>query len=442
MRGKKIVRRYFVSVVIIVFSCNTKDNKYDVMEITTTDLKQENILETKGDETRKDLEGVIEDVGNSEKVSDISALDEWEAGPNPKNQPMFDESKVVEFFITFTETEWKKFLQYRENKLKEWVHCSFRFENKEFKDAACRSKGDPENWAQEKKPQLLVRFDLWDANGRFHGLRRVNLDASSIHPASIRNRLGMYLMREAGVDASRCNHARVYKNGVLWGIYENIEQVDREFLEDHFERPDGNLYEDGSKLITNESIGDQSDLFALNDLIANEDLEGDHEDFYQSLEGMLALSRVFREMAGEIVLPTGNNFTNGGINFFWYNDPLSGFVVIPWDFDNIISANAPPDADIWEFWGAVSPNPPSKLRKLINTNQDWREVLVENIIEIRDGPYSKLPERVDFICQQIRDHVAEDPNKVGKIEDFDAECADVKKRILDRITYLKKVIGK
>jgi hypothetical protein len=367
---------------------------------------------------------------------------EYPEAPSAKNQAMFDEDSVVEFRLTFTEADWQKLLADRAAGVKDDVHCGFEWEGEKFADASCRSKGNPEYWKDEKKPQFTVHFNHWDKNGRFHGLRKLNLEANPYTSTPIRDRLGMWLMREAGLDASRVNHARVYLNGAYLGLYMNIEPLDREFLEGHFADPTGNLYENGYQLKTNEDVNDQSDLWALEDLVDAEQLGGDHAAFQEGLAAIADVHQIIREMAAEVVLPTADNFTNGSWNFYWYDCPGRGFVVLPWDLDTILDEYSPPDTDLYEWWGGEIGNEPSRLRLLVNEIPAWRKEFEDALVELRDGPYAGLGARATWYCAQVRAAHEEDPNRAGEMEDFDAGCARIPQLVTARIAYIKSVLGR
>jgi spore coat protein CotH len=366
-------------------------------------------------------------------------------GTDPRTVALYDESRVVDFQLTITQTEWDRFLAARAAGLKEWVHCSFSFEGQAFLDAACRPKGDELVWPDEPKPQFMISFNHWNKTGRFNGLRRLNLEANPYTPAPVRDRLGMWLMRQAGLDAPRVNHARVFLNGEYLGLYMNIEVIDKEFLEDHFANPDGNLYEDGHKLETNEDVNDETRLWALEDLILAEPLEArDHSRFYAELERMMDVHQVLLEMAAETVLPTPDNFSNGSTNFYYYDDPNRGFVVLPWDLDAIIDEYAPYNAPIFEYNGGTIGNEPNKLRQLMNQNPAWRQEFVDRLVAIRDGAYAQLEARTASYCAQIRAHVDADPNKADwmTMEDFDADCANIQQGIRQRRAWLRQTLGR
>lgn len=374
-------------------------------------------------------------------VTDITPAKEYPQPPGPKNQAMFDENTIVEFYLTISEAEWQKFLEYRAEGKKEDVHCTFEWDGDVFADAACRSKGNPDYWKDEKKPQFTIRFNRWNKDLRFHGLRKLNLEANPYTTTPIRDRLGMWLMREAGIDAPRVNHARVYLNGKYLGLYMNIEAIDREFLEGHFNDPTGNLYENGYVLKTNEEINDLHNLYTYEDLIDDEPLGADHKTFIEAFSKIADVHEILLEMAAEVVLPTADNFTNGSWNFYLYDCPGRGFLVLPWDLDTIIDEYSPPDTDLYEWWGGEIGNPPSKFRLLVNEIPIWRQEFEDNLVKIRDGPYARLAERASFYCQQIRDSFEADPSRTVSMEEFDAGCMDIRNRIESRVTYIRNRLG-
>jgi hypothetical protein len=290
----------------------------------------------------------------------------------------------------------------------------------------------------ERKPQIIVRFNFDDKKGRFRGLRRLNLETFVGTPAPIRDRLGMWGMREAGLDAPRVNHARVYKDGELLGVYQNIEALDKEFLEDHY-GPDaeGNLWDSGIELKTNETMPDASRLQQLTSVVANEPLDGDHGQFFRWLPTVLDVNEVALELAAETAITTDDNFSNGAFNFYYYEHPKRGFLVLPWDLDTVY--NAPGTSDVFAFFDE---NPPNKLRQLMNQNTDWRARFVNNLITIRDKVLPKLPARVDYVCNQVAPYYNQDPNKHSTMEEFWAECDWFKTSVQERIDGIRSQLGK
>jgi spore coat protein CotH len=353
---------------------------------------------------------------------------------------VYDESKVIDLFLTFPPGEWEKLLNVRmvEDDTR-WARCSLTIEGQTYAEAHCRRKGTPEIWPTEKKPQIIVRFNLINKQGRFRGLRRLNLEHFDQEIAApIRDRLGMWIMREAGLDAPRVNHARVFKDGAMLGLYMNIEAIDKEFLEDHFGTADsdGNLWESGWDLKTNEDMPNLTRLQAFNALVASEPLNGDHTNFFAQLDAMVDIDQVLLEMAAETAALTDDNFSNGAENYFIYDHPKRGFMVLPWDLDTIYSAQ--PAADVFAFWEPA----PNKLRQLMNQNPAWRARFVEQLIDIRDRVITRLPAMAKQICDQIAAHVFADSNRTPSYTDFLEECTFWQERPLERIAEIKNQLGR
>lgn len=375
------------------------------------------------------------------------------SSPRPQTVSLYDESKVLDFKLTFTPAEWAVFQKVHDNPpppalrntyTKVYAHCGFEALGMKFPDAACRPKGNPLNWAREKKPQFVVKFNHWDSEGRFLTLRSLNLEANPFSDAPVRDRLGMWVMREVGVKAPRCNHVRVYNNDVLLGLYMNIEEVDKEFLQWQFTNPNGNLYSQGLYLETNnKKMSDTSRLTDLLDRVMSEPLDGNHDTFFAALGRAVNIPQMLTETASEVVLPTGDNWSNGGTNYFFYDSPANGqFYLLPWDLDTIMdSMYAPSKANPYTYWGhaelGLSPN---KMLQLVYQKPEWKAQFEDRLVQIRDTVYNRLPAYIDKVCAQIRDDFAKDPNHSSTLEDFDADCKYLKKHVADRTAYLRQVL--
>jgi spore coat protein CotH len=355
---------------------------------------------------------------------------------------LYDESRIIDLYLSFPPGEFERLLGTPATAGTErWVSCGLTFLGESFPAAHCRRKGDALAWSIEKKPQMIVRFNLIDKQGRFRGLRRLNLEFFDGAAAPIRDRLGMWLMREAGIDAPRANSARVFKDGRYYGLYQNIEAVDKELLEDHF-GPDatGNLWESGDELKTNEDRPLATRLFDLDDLVEDEPLQGDHSSFYRQLDEMIDVPQFLRLMAAETAMIADDNFSNGSSNFFYYEHPRRGFLVLPWDFDTILTGSTTSAAsDPFEFWGT---SPPNRMRQLINQNPAWRSQYIDHLVEIRDRILSRMPDRVDELCEQVESAFEEDPNRNVSFDAFYEDCSVLKTRIRDRIAALRRLLGR
>lgn len=97
------------------------------------------------------------------------------------------------------------------------------------------------------KPSLKIKLE-----NKLLGLTRLTLNNGVQDPSGLRERLGYRIMRALGEDAPLANSARVMVKGpddsdfVDWGLYVNLQTLDKQFVKSHFGEVDGaigNLYD-------------------------------------------------------------------------------------------------------------------------------------------------------------------------------------------------------
>ena len=163
-------------------------------------------------------------------------------------------------------------------------------------------------------------------------------------PSGIAERLSFHFFRTAGLPAPRANNALLYVNGQFYGVYANVESVDKAMLRRWFASDAGNLYEEGNEdfvagmedsfeLQTNEMADDRSDLRAL---IAALQTARD-ESLLADLAPVLDVEHFLRFTAAEGLVNQWDMYGYTRFypnNFHLYHDPGRGtFVFLPWGMD-------------------------------------------------------------------------------------------------------------
>ncbi len=233
---------------------------------------------------------------------------------------VYAEDALPTFEIEISDAGWAALQQDAVEGEEVYYPAAFRFRDEVLSDAMIRLRGG--NSRCGDKLQFAISFNEIDPAGRFHGLRRLDLDHGGCR--MLHERLAMAYLRDLGVPAPCVNNARLVVNGRYYGLFVNLEHVNKDFLERNFgEAGDGgNLYKRGELLCTNEQEADYSGLEAYRtapDVTA--------------LAALTDLEESVLEWAGEAVLPVHDNYWSDGWNYYLYDHPTRGFLFIPNDID-------------------------------------------------------------------------------------------------------------
>jgi len=274
--------------------------------------------------------------------------------------------------------------------------------------------------------QLQISFNTYDKKGRFMGLRKLLFDCARYNESFLRDRLAMTILQDAGVPSPCSNNARLILNGKYYGLFTSIEKVDKEFLERHFEDPEGNLYKRAKwEKTTNESDPGVADIEVL---LAAKTID--------ELDAAMHLEQAILEWAAEAAMPDGDGAWAGGLNFYVYNDPKTGFNVIPWDLDATFTRLGE-NTDPYTY---IKPdNHGRPFYKIATGDPTWFKKYIEAIALVVDKAYDVdvLQHRIDTWSAQIATAVDEDPNKPFSTMDHLEAVQEMREFVAKRAAYLK-----
>jgi hypothetical protein len=323
--------------------------------------------------------------------------------------------------------------------IKQYRPATFRY-GAESVSAMVRVKG---NWSWRcQKKQFLISFNETDPNGRFHGLRKIVLDAPWYDPSLLAERLGFSFMQRFGTPWSCVNNAKLMLNGAYYGAYANVERVDKEYLQRHFPgtQADGNLSDGGVELRTNEAVGDVSRRDAL---MAASTLA--------TIDNLVDLDEAVKAWAGSAMLPDPDSYWAGvEINYFLYDHPTRGFLWFPYDMDlTMRQGTLHEETSKVEF--SVLPEF-AHADPFTYQNPDWgREALYQTVLsdahwctrfleELRLAraayDVAKMSSDLDTWGAQIADAVAQDPNKLDTTQAHLTSIATLKSFMTQRAAFV------
>lgn len=208
-----------------------------------------------------------------------------------------------------------------------------------------RLKGSASFKPLSGKAAFKIKFPK---SGPFLGLRKMTLNNMVEDPSMIHETLAYDVYREAGVPASRTGFAYLRINGVDYGVYLNIENLDDVALTKIFAGFDDEVQhmyegENGAdvkpELIGDFEIdeGDEADISDLEALVAAVNASGPDPWSTQvapfaDLEEMARMWAV-EKYAGQFDGYAGAVGSDHPNNYYLYSDPQGRFQMLPWGQD-------------------------------------------------------------------------------------------------------------
>jgi hypothetical protein len=190
-----------------------------------------------------DTEHIIETVPGSDWPDDGgeedpgAAIFEWGQLPELRLE-LSDEA------IRFLHQDYLDFDPYSSNPDPfEYVEGSLTYDGLTYEPVGVRLKGQNSARDIDDKAAFKFKFNKYVPDGRFHGLKAVTLNNMVSDPSMVNERIAYWLYGEAGLPASRANHAALFINDEYYGLFALLESVDDQLLKRHFEDPDGSLFE-------------------------------------------------------------------------------------------------------------------------------------------------------------------------------------------------------
>ncbi len=393
--------------------------------------------------------------GTSSTTSSSSSGGGGSGGAAPEVPPdyglVYDIDKINEFTITFTAANWATLEADRQKNealppnQRDFINvtCTVVFNGETWKDVALRYKGNSSFNIPGVKTSFKLDLNEFGVDQTIHGIKKFNFNNGFKDPTMLRECLSLEMYRNAGVVAPRCAYARInYDRGdgqgsQYWGLFTNIEQVDKTFLEDRFTAAfdGGNLYKPdgpGADLSmfsqttyekkTNETAADYTDIIALIDSLK---MLNDPASIKANLEPVLNVDSFIRFLAINNILTSWDSYAGTGHNYYLYNNPKNKdttgkpyWEYIVWDaneaFGNFIPmGKVAADNLAWPWDQPFAMNQKPLISKVLMV-PEWRVKLGDYMKQFLKDPLVFEPvaaqAKAEKLHQFISDAVHQDKN--------------------------------
>jgi spore coat protein CotH len=242
-----------------------------------------------------------------------------------------------------------------------YVFGTAEFEGMTFRDVGVRFKGNS-SYAlarQSLKKPFKLDFNRYLEDGAFPpggDVTLLNFNNNAMDPSQIREAVAYKVFRDAGVPAPRTTFARVHfsvpneHDRTFVGLYTIIEEVNKEFLKEHFGSSKGLLlkpegvrgfeyhgeewrhYHD--KYDPRGATSENTRRFAEFLKLVDAKQTPDEAVFRERIGGFIDDDAFARFVAVNVVLSNTDSFLAMGHNYYMYLDPKGGRIhFVPWDLN-------------------------------------------------------------------------------------------------------------
>lgn len=197
-----------------------------------------------------------------------------------------------------------------------------------------------------------------NVNRRFLGLRRLNLRAAPVDFSLMNEVAGYEIYKILGYPCPRVSWGKLFiteidesgniiKPKEYKGLYLLTEDLDKSFLNSNFKNPEGNLYKITDPPASLEYKANLKEFLTYDgrriyELRTNklQDDYSDLEDFIHSInfnwsniQNVTSMAILAKYFAVSNFIGNWDDYVIHSKNFYLYSDPISGFILIPWDIE-------------------------------------------------------------------------------------------------------------
>ncbi len=169
--------------------------------------------------------------------------------PGPKVSPadvqnypdakLYDPTVLRTIFLEFENTDWEMEMQDFHGTDVE-VPATVTVDGKKYANVGVHFRGMSSYMGVPagSKRSLNLSFDLADGKQRLHGYKTLNLLNGHDDPTLMNGVLYSHIARQY-MPAPKANFVKVVINGEYWGVYANLQQFDKTFLEENYKTSKG-----------------------------------------------------------------------------------------------------------------------------------------------------------------------------------------------------------
>lgn len=361
---------------------------------------------------------------------------------------LYDLGSVREVRLYFDEPNWNDLLDTLYLAGDERLQGDLIIDGTSIPDVGVRYKGYSSYSSSREKNPFNIKLDHVHAGQNYQGYEKLKLSNVIQDPSFLREVLSYEIARQY-MPASQANYANVYVNDVLVGLYTNIEDVSKEFVDTHFGSR-GNPFVKGNPAsvdlngenanLSNTPGTDIADYFDLYSLESDEGwdelytlidvLNNDPENVHE----VLNVDRTLWMHAFNYALINFDSYVGYAQNYYMYMDDNARWNPILWDMNMSFASFRLTDASTYwngfsiaqaitidplEHLNSVSVQPRPLMRNLFE-NPTYQRMYLAHMRTIVDENFAdhSYYNRAEDLRDIIAPYVQADTNKFYSYQAF------------------------
>jgi hypothetical protein len=208
-------------------------------------------------------------------------------------------------------------------------------------------KGNSSYDSTRKKNPLHIELDNYNKGRNYQGFTDIKLSNCYQDPSMVREVMAYQILGKY-MDVPMANFAQVYINGVYYGVYTNVESINKSFCANHFFGDDGTFIKGNPNLTPSISTkcnllklsGDSSAYFPFYEIKSDygwrelERLADSVTNSPNSLARVMDIDRAIWMLAFNAVLINLDSYSGAFCqNYYMYKDGTNRFNLIVWDMN-------------------------------------------------------------------------------------------------------------
>lgn len=373
---------------------------------------------------------------------------------NPTDAVLFPHDRVIDVYIEVDEAELQK--MFDQARMEEYIMCNVVYNGYRIKNVGIRPKGNSSLMqaanSTSNRYSFKLDFNHYVKGQNLFGITKINLNNGFSDPSFMREYLTYEISEMLGLETPRTTYIALHINNQYFGLYLGVENIDENFVRDHFAYGYGDLYKPegtganlvyidddpqsypGLALQTNEETSDRISIVEMLKVL--------QEGTYEELEKVLDIDSFLKYYALCVAAGSMDSILGGMNHNYYLYDRDGQFVMLPWDFNMAFGGFGGFGGDRGSGGSFYIDTPAVNMASLpivnrLLTREEYLERYHQYLKLIIDGYLNDefFAERVEEVAAMIDPYVKDDPTALYSYEQFLASFNSTDGRSTGLIDY-------